>query len=177
MELSLTQTMGNKMQKTRPGCFLFTWSTFFLFAVYADKLLTSEKTSEGRQIWASFKAESSDWQEAHPGRVPIRRCGDESLPSAAQGLGLAVRDPDAGSRLVGLEEGGPGSSQKCLKGWETIDLHTFSPSPLYNRNFFGMCVWFTSDQLSAYWRCPGCWWGSGWTQFVMGEQVVQLGWT
>lgn len=34
----------------------------------------------------------------------------------------------------------------------------------------------TSGQLCAWGRGPGCRWGSGGTQFVMSEQVVQLGW-
>lgn len=58
--------------------------------------------------------ESSDWQGAHPGRVPTRRCGDVSLPSGAQGLGLAGRGQGVESHLAGLEEDGPGSSQRCL---------------------------------------------------------------
>lgn len=62
-----------------------------------------------------LKAESSDWQGARPGRVPTRRCGDVSLPSEAQGLGLAGKGQGVESRLAGLEEGGPGSSQRCLK--------------------------------------------------------------
>lgn len=74
-----------------------------------------------------LKVESADWQGAHPGQVPTRRCGDVSLPFAAQGSGLAGRGQGGESRLAGLEEGGPGSSQICLKGQEeTIDLHIMS---------------------------------------------------
>lgn len=62
-----------------------------------------------------LKAESSDWQGAHPGRVPTRRCGDVLLPFGAQGLGLAGRGQGVESHLAGLEEDGPGSSQRCLK--------------------------------------------------------------
>ncbi len=62
-----------------------------------------------------LKAESSDWQGAHPGQVPTRRCGDASLPFAAQGLVLAGKGQGVESHLAGLEEGGPGSSQRCLK--------------------------------------------------------------
>lgn len=36
-------------------------------------------------------------------------------------------------------------------------------------------TWITSTQLCARQRGPGCWWGSGGTQLVMGEHVVQLG--
>ena len=61
-----------------------------------------------------FKAESSDWQVAHPGQVPTRRCGDVSLPCGAQGSGLAGRGRGVESHLAGLEEDGPKSSQRCL---------------------------------------------------------------
>lgn len=62
-----------------------------------------------------LKAESSDLQGAHPGRVPTRRCGDVSLPFAAQGSVLTGKGQGVESRLAGLEEGGPGNSRRCLK--------------------------------------------------------------
>lgn len=37
------------------------------------------------------------------------------------------------------------------------------------------CSCITSAELCARWRSPGRWRSSGWTQLVMGEQVVQLG--
>lgn len=48
-----------------------------------------------------LKAESSDWQGAHPGQVPTRRCGDVSFPFGAQGWGLAGRGQGVESHLAG----------------------------------------------------------------------------
>lgn len=78
-----------------------------------------------------LKAESSDWLEAHPGQVPIRRCGDVLLPSAAQDSGLAGRDQGAGFHLAELEEDGLGSSQRCLKEKQLTNLTITLPAQLY----------------------------------------------
>lgn len=64
------------------------------------------------------RVESSDWQEAHPGPAPIRKCGDGSPPFAAADSGLAGRGRGGGFHLGGLEEGGRGSFQRCLKDKE-----------------------------------------------------------
>lgn len=69
-----------------------------------------------------LKAESSDWQEAHPGPAPIRRCGDGSLPFAALDLGLVGRGRGEEFHSGGLEEGGQGSFQRCLKDEKQIQL-------------------------------------------------------
>lgn len=83
------------------------------FAVFGDILFTSMRHPY-RDKYGLLKAESSDWQGAHPGRVPTRRCGDVSLPFGAQGSGLAGRGQGVEFHLAGLEEDGPGSSQRCL---------------------------------------------------------------
>lgn len=174
MEMSWKTT---KMQKTCPVCicsvylFIFIGSLFLVMSFFLLFWDIHRETNMG-----FLKAESSDWQGAHPGRVPTRRCGDVSLPFAAQGLGLAGRGQGVESRLAGLEEGDPGSSQRCLKyhkrkinNWLNRLYHCLS----YMVELFYLCI--TSTQLCARWRGPGCWWGSGWSQLVMGEQVVQLG--
>lgn len=152
------------------GHFLLCWFGFLLICFVRD--------TQGDTSMAFLKVESSDWQEAHPGRVPIRRCGDVSLPFAAQDLGLTGRGQGVESHLAGLEEGDPGSSQRCLKDERQLT---------YRRCFYLNCMssllnfivfnnlYITSSKLCACWRSPRCWWGSGWTQFVMSEQVVQLG--
>lgn len=66
-----------------------------------------------------FRAESSDWQGAHPDRGPTGRCGDVSLPFGARGLGLAVRGQGGVSHWAGWEAGGLESSQRCLKKQKT----------------------------------------------------------
>lgn len=131
-----------------------------------------------------LKAESSDWQGAHPGRVPTRRCGDVSLPFGVQGLGLAGRGQGVESRLAGLEADGPGSSQRYLKmrkGLQTIDLaDSFDNFVIYIVLLLllvvvELVVCFTSTQLCAWRRGPQCWGRSGWSELVVSEQVVQLG--
>lgn len=62
-----------------------------------------------------LKVESFDWQEAHPGPTPIRRCEDGSLLFAVPDLGLVGRGRGEEFHLGGLEGGGPGSFQRCLK--------------------------------------------------------------
>lgn len=117
-----------------------------------------------------LKAESSDWLEAHPGPVPIRRCGDVLLPFAAQGSGLAGRDQGVEFHLAELGEDGLGSSQRCLKEKQLSKVIITSPAQQCCYTFtlvISECV--TSCQLCAWWRCPGCWWGSSWAQFVMNE--------
>lgn len=69
-----------------------------------------------------LKVESSDWQEAHPGPAPIRRCGDGSLPFAALDLGLVGRGRGEEFHLGGLEGGGLRSFQRCLKEEKQIKL-------------------------------------------------------
>lgn len=49
----------------------------------------------------NLKGESSDWPGARPGQVPTKRCADVSLPSGAQGLGLAERGRVVDSHLAG----------------------------------------------------------------------------
>lgn len=118
-----------------------------------------------------FKVESSDWQEARPGRVPIKRYGDASLPFAARDMGLAQRGQGVESHLAGSGEGGPGSSQRYLKDEKQLTYNTVSVM-VFTFIFPHSCN--TSSQLGAWWRGPGCWRSSGRTQLVMGEQVVQL---
>lgn len=116
-----------------------------------------------------LKAESSDWLEAHPGQVPIRRCGDVLLPFAAQDSGLAGRDQGVAFHLAELEEDGLGSSQRCLKEKQLTNVIITLPAIPYHIVMFFISECVTSSQLCAWWRRPGCWWGSSWAQFVMNE--------
>lgn len=95
---------------------------------------------------AFLKAESSDWQGAHPGRVPIRKCGDESLPFEAQGLGWVVRGQAEESHLAGWEEDGPGNFQRCLN----VQKSKYKNNWL-NRSFLSP---FLSVLLLLLWNLP-----------------------
>ena len=138
-------------------------SYFFFFFFFRVIVFT--------QCWCFLvfipKVESSDWLEAHPGPAPIKRCGDGSLPFAALDLELVGRGRGEEFHLGGSEEGGPGSFQRCLIDEKQIRLLACICTLLIQWNI-------TSSQLCARWRGPAWWWGSGRTQFIVGEEMVQL---
>lgn len=111
MEISVTQ----QMDKEKSVSFFFTCCKSFFSLLFMMISFHFPRNIPRGTNMGFLRAEFSGWLEARPGPVPIRRFGVESPPFAARGWGLAGRGLDEGSRWGGWEEGGPGSSRRCLK--------------------------------------------------------------
>lgn len=167
-------TTGQRNEFFSP--FFFTWpKSFFFPAVYDDKLSISQKHSkrdkyglpQSRVLWL---AGSSSWSSPH------KKVRSRVTSFCSSGLGIGWERSRRGVSLGRMSGGWSRKLSKMSEGQRTTSLTFLSLFPLHNwTHYFLTWVRRTSGQLRARGRGPGCWWGSGGTQFVMSEQVVQLG--
>lgn len=175
MEISVTQQQGKGMSFSLLF-FLHGLNLFFFPAVHDDKLSISQKHSkrdkyglpQSRVLWL---AGSSSWSSPH------KKVRSRVTSFCSSGLGIGWERSRRGVSLGRMSGGWSRKLSKMSEGQRTTSLAFLSLFPLHNwTHYFLTWVRRTSGQLRAWGRGPGCRWGSGGTQFVMSEQVVQLGW-